>query len=472
MMKPLKKYITAAVAIVLCGATLAETDAEKAQRMKWWTDARFGMFIHFGLYAMPARGEWVRQRARIPVAPYDAKYLPRFNPDLFDARQWARDAKAAGMRYMVLTTKHHEGFCLFDSALTDYKITRTPFGRDLVREYVDACRAEGLGVGFYYSLIDWHHPDFTVDTDHPLFPHELARNRSDTGYAEPLPGLDERLAELNKGRDFDRYREYMFGQIRELLTQYGKIDIIFYDFTYGRSRYGKSADDWHSRDILAMTRRLQPGIIVNDRLGLNHEGGFDIKTPEQISVPKCVEVDGREVAWETCQTFSGSWGYNRDETTWKSPAQLLGMLIDTVSKKGNLLLNVGPTARGEFDMRACDRLQAMGEWMKLNSRAIYGCTAAPDGFAAPEGTKLTYNPVTRRLYVHLLEYPVRVLPIAFSDKIEYAQFLHDGSELKLTVPRHVSGEPRTDLPASLHLPVAKPPVEIPVVEMFLKPAAD
>lgn len=462
-------FAAALAAVMACGPVFAESDAEKAARMKWWSDARFGMFIHFGLYAMPAKGEWVRQRQRIPAEPYDAKYFARFNPDLFDARQWARSAKAAGMRYMVLTAKHHEGFCLWDSALTDYKITKTPFGRDLLREYVDACRAEGLRVGIYYSLIDWHHPDFTVDSDHPLFPHELASKRLDTGYVEPLPGLDERLAELNKGRDFDRYREYMFGQIKELLSDYGKIDIIFYDFTYGRTKYGKSADDWHSRDVLETTRRLQPGIIVNDRLGLNHEGGFDIKTPEQVMVPKCVEVDGREVFWETCQTFSGAWGYERDESTWKSPAQLLLLLVDTVSKKGNLLLNVGPTGRGEFDFRAQDRLGAMGAWMRVNSRSIYGCTAAPECFKAPEGTKLTYNPATRRLYVHVFEYPVKVLPISFADRVEYAQFLHDGSELEISVPRTVAGEPRKDLPASLHFPVLKPAVDVPVVEMFLKP---
>ena len=172
--------------------------------------------------------------------------------------------------------------------------------------------------------------------------------------------------------------------------------------------------------------------------------------------------------WEVCQTFSGSWGYARDEETWKDPRQLATMLIDCVSKKGNLLLNVGPTARGEFDWRASERLDALGRWMRANGRAIYGCTAAPEGFVAPEGTKLTYNPKANRLYVHVLDYPVKVLPITFADRVEYAQFLHDGSELKIDVPRTISNEIRKDMPASLHLPVKRPAIEVPVVELFLK----
>lgn len=437
-----------------------ETKAQKDARMKWWADARFGMFIHFGLYATLGRHEWVQNRERIPTKDYESRYMRRFNPDLYDARAWAKAAKAAGMKYIVLTTKHHEGFCMWDSKLTDYKISNTPFGRDLVREYVDACRAEGLRVGFYHSVIDWHHPHHMMDLRHPEYPHKL------TGEERA-----KKLAEAEKSRDMAKYREYLRGQVTELLTNYGKIDILFFDFTYkGYHQQGYAGpEDYHSEELLALVRKLQPQIIVNDRLGLDdYVGGWDMKTPEQIIVPKCPTFNGEDIYWETCQTFSGSWGYNRDELTWKSPRQLLDILVDSVSKKGNLLLNVGPTARGEFEPRALERLEAMGKWMHLNARSIYGCTAAPEGFAAPEGTKLTYNPKTNCLYIHLLEYPVKVLPIFFSDKVEYAQFLHDGSEVKIQQPRTVGGSIRKDMPASLMLPVVKPDVEIPVIELFLK----
>lgn len=437
-----------------------ETKEAKAARMAWWTRDRFGMFIHFGLYAMAARHEWVRRYEWIPTDVYDAKYFPRFDPDLFDARKWVRTAKNAGMKYIVLTTKHHEGFCLWDSKSTDYKITNTLFGRDLVKEFADACHEEGIRVGFYYSLLDWHHPDYAIDRNHPHQP----KNAADMTDADCAAAL----AKMNVGKDMAKYRRYMKDQITELLTNYGKVDILFYDFSYNAPNYN-SAKDWDSEALLALTRKLQPGIIVNDRLGLKDvEGGWDMVTPEQINSPQWPEFNGERIPWETCQTFSGSWGYYRDEETWKSPLQLLGILIDSCSKGGNLILNVGPTARGDFDGRAMDRLDVMGKWMRLNSRSIYGCTQAPEGFRPPQGTKLTHNPNANRLYVHIFEYPVKVLPVEFADKVAYAQFLHDGSEVKIERPRHVSGQPRTDVCASLMLPVRQPGVEIPVVEMFLK----
>ena len=439
-----------------CPLFPVETKAEKTARMQWWTDARFGMFIHFGLYAMPGRHEWVRKDEKIPEEEYNAKYFARFNPDRFDARKWVKAAKAAGMKYIVLTTKHHEGFCLWDSKYTDYKITNTPFKRDLLREYVDACHEEGIHVGLYYSIIDWHHPNFKVDGCHPLNP-------------AGQPNAKEKLAELNRTRDMVEYRKYMMNQITELLTEYGKIEVAFFDFTYKTMPEINQPSDYHSEEVLALVRKLQPGIIVNDRLGLReYVGGWDMKTPEQVNLTECPKINGEEIYWETCQTFSGSWGYYRDEETWKSPRQLLTMLVETVSMKGNLLLNVGPTARGEFDWRAKDRLAAMGEWMSANGRSIYGCTAAPKEFVAPKGTVLTYNPRANCLYLHILEWPIKVLPITFSDKVAYAQFLHDASEVQIKQPRNVSGSVRTDVPASLMLPVRKPNVEIPVVEMFLK----
>lgn len=423
-----------------------ETDSQKAERMKWWSDARFGMFIHWGLYSLPARHEWVKNAERMTNEQYQ-KYFDIFNPDMFDPHEWAKMAKAAGMKYVVLTAKHHEGFCLFDSKFTDYKATNTPYGKDLLKQYVEAFRAEGLKVGFYYSLIDWHHPDYTIDSNHPL------RQTSDTAYAR-----------LNKGRDMSKYREYLKNQVRELLTNYGEISVIWFDFSFP-GKNGKGHDDWDSENLLKMARQLQPGIIVDDRLDLKDvEGGWDFVSPEQYKVTKWLEVNGKKVAWETCQTFSGSWGYYRDETSWKSPAQLLELLIESVSKGGNLLLNVGPTARGVFDYRAQDRLKSIGDWMKYNSRSIYGCTEAPADFTVPYNSLLTYNPVTKRLYVHLLAYPMGSLTLPnMADKVKYVQFLHDASEIKFRTGKDAE---KNDL--ILTLPVLKPQSEIPVLEVYLK----
>jgi len=445
-----RALIAAIVLLTVCQISMAqlpkETDAQKALRMKWWTDARFGMFIHWGLYALPARHEWVKNGERMTNEQYQ-KYFELFDPDLYNPKEWARMAKAAGMRYVVLTAKHHEGFCLWDSKYTDYKATNTPFGKDLIKEYVEAFRAEGLKVGFYYSLIDWHHPDYTIDRVHPQ------RQESDADYAK-----------LNAGKDMNKYREYLKNQVRELLTNYGEISIIWFDFSFP-GKNGKGRADWDSENLLKLARSLQPGIIVDDRLDLEDvAGGWDFTTPEQEKVAKWPERNGTRIPWETCQTFSGSWGYYRDEYTWKSPAQLIELLVESVSKGGNLLLNVGPTARGTFDYRAQASLAAVGEWMKVNGRSVYGCTEAPAGLVAPPNTLLTWNPATNRLYVHLLVYPLDRINLAgLAGKVKYAQFLHDASEIRFGPGR---GEGSGDL--SLALPVRKPPVEIPVLEIFLK----
>jgi alpha-L-fucosidase len=423
-----------------------ETPEQKTIRMKWWSDARFGMFIHWGIYALPARHEWVKNYEKISDADYQ-KYFEEFNPDLCNPKEWAKMAKEAGMKYVVLTTKHHDGFCLFESKFTDYKSTKTPFGKDIVKEYVEALRAEGLKVGFYYSLLDWHHPDYTLDRNHP------GSSKSDSANAA-----------INKNRDMSKYREYLKNQVRELLTNYGEISVLWFDFSFP-GKDGKDRKDWDSEGLLKMVRTLQPGILVNERLDLNDmEGGWDFDSPEQFKVEKCPERNGKKIAWETCQTFSGSWGYHRDENTWKSPAQLLELLIESVSKGGNLLLNVGPTARGLFDARAQDRLKSMGDWMKYNNRSIYNCTEAPTGFVAPLNTLFTYNPKTNRLYVHLLTYPMGSLILKnMSDKVKYIQFLHDASEIKFVSG---TGEDKNNL--KLQLPVQKPPVEIVVLEVILK----
>lgn len=428
-----------------------ETAEQKKERMAWWVNDRFGMFIHWGLYSLPARHEWVRNKEQISNEDYQ-KYFDNFNPDLYNPREWAKTAKAAGMKYAVITTKHHEGFTLFDSKFTNYKSTKTAYGKDLLREWVDAFRAEGIKIGFYYSLIDWYHPDFTVDYIHPLRTSDKAK-----------------LAELNKGRDMNKYREYLHNQVRELMTNYGQVDLLWLDYSYP-GEGGKGHKDWDSEKLLKMVRQLQPGVLVNDRLDLNKdESAWDFITPEQFKVAKWPEINGKQVPWETCQTFSGSWGYYRDEATWKNTDQLLTLLIESVSKGGNLLMNVGPTARGMFDERAEKALTNMGEWMKFNSRSIYGCTQAPAEFKAPENSILTYNPITKRLYIHLLSYPLQNLTLPnFKGKVKYAQFLHDASEIKITAKESIwIKEEGNSNDLNLNLPVIKPNVVIPVIELIL-----
>ncbi len=418
----------------------------------WFTHDRFGMFIHWGLYSMPARHEWVRNQEKISVEEYQ-KYFDRFDPDLYDPKEWARMAKAAGMQYAVLTTKHHEGFCMWDTKYTEYKATNTLAGRDLVREYVDAFRAEGIHIGFYYSIIDWYHPDFTIDKVHPMRENQEERAK-------------------NAQRDMKRYAQYMRDQVTELLTNYGKIDVLWFDFSYP-GEDGKGHEDWESEKLLETVRSLQPHVLLDERLDLPGKY-YDFKSPEQYQ-PNSQPIDdeGNLVVWEACQTFSGSWGYHRDEQTWKDIGMLLRMLIDGVSKNGNLLLNVGPTSRGEFDYRAKERLSQLAEWMRVNKRSIYGCGASPEGMVAPRDCRYTYNAKTNRLYLHLFAWPFGAIMLPGMDgKIKYAQFLHDGSEV-LIKEGSIKAE-HSNLTAKvaagdaeLKLPIVKPHVELPVIELFL-----
>ncbi|HCE45863.1 MAG TPA: alpha-L-fucosidase [Lentisphaeria bacterium] len=428
------------------------TRGGSGKRTDWFVEDRFGMFIHWGLYSMPARHEWVKHRECMTDEQYQ-KYFDRFNPDLYEPREWARMAKAAGMKYFVITTKHHEGFCLWDSKHTGYKATNTPCRRDLLKEMVSAFRAEGLKVGFYYSLLDWHHPDFPVD--------KLHSQRDDKAFRE-----------REKNRDVRKYAEYMRKQVTELLTKFGKIDILWFDFSYP-GEDGKGHKEWESEKLLKLIRKLQPDIMIDNRLDIPDSGDFE--TPEQFQPTEGIkDKEGNPVVWEACQTFSGSWGYHRDEMSWREPAELIATLIDCVSKSGNLLMNVGPTARGEFDYRVKERLAAYAEWMKRHDRSIYGCQQAPAEFKCPSGCKLTFNPVTNRLYLHILSWPYKHITMegnAFTDHVEYAQFLHDGSEIAIKgleawqEANHKLGGKNT---LSITLPQMKPNVAIPVVELFLK----
>jgi alpha-L-fucosidase len=362
---------------------------ENAATLKSWQHDRFGLFIHWGLYSMPARHEWVKHNEKITNEEYDRKYFKHFDPDLYNPEAWAAAAANAGMKYFVITTKHHEGFCLWDSQYTDYKATHTPAKRDLLKPMVEAFRKQNIKVGLYHSLIDWHHNQYIID------PHFGPYRTADRD-------------KMNKNRNQAEYAAYLHNQVRELLTKFGKIDLLWFDFSYPRpDGSGKGHNDWQSEKLLALVRKLQPQILLDDRLDLPH--GWDIKTPEQVQPREWLKVNGKPVAWEACQTLSGSWGYHRDESSWRSTENLVQTLIDCVSKGGNLLLNVGTTSRGEFDDRALERLRGIGEWMKRHGRSIYGCTQAPEKFITPRDCRLTWNPEKKRLYVHIFAWPYKFI---------------------------------------------------------------
>ena len=354
------------------------------------------------------------------------------------------------MRYAVLTTKHHDGFCLWDSAVTDYTSARV-CGRDLVAEFVDAVRAEGLKVGFYHSLLDWHHPDYVLDGVHPL------RNALD-------------VAALNSGRDMGRYRAYLHAQVKELLTSYGQVDLMFYDFTFPWNRGGmpgKGPEDWDSHRLLALTRSLQPGIVVNNRLGIPG----DYVTPEQYQ-PDCpLTEDGVQVMWEACQTLNGSWGYHRDNLEFKDPGDLVRMLVQSVANNGNMILNVGPDGRGNLEPRARVTLDAIADWMRLHAHAVHGAGPAP--FEPPANG--VYTRRGNRLYLHLFAWPFRHVHLpGLAGRVEYAQLLNDGSEVELGVldstPQphaHLDPLPQSADTLTVTLPVTRPDVPVPVVELFL-----
>ena len=422
-------------------------------RADWFVHDRFGMFVHFGLYAVAARHEWVMNREEIEAERY-ARYADVFDPDLFDAVALARTAKRAGARYVVLTAKHHEGFCLWDTATTDFNAARA-CGRDLVRETVDAVRAEGLRVGLYLSLLDWHHPDYTIDLHHP------DRNRPD-------------VAERNATRDMRRYRSYLKAQVRELLTGYGTIDYLFFDFTEaapeGSALPGRAPQDWDAEALMAMCRELQPDMLVNDRLGIPG----DLVTPEQYQPSRPLERDGAPVLWEACQTVNGSWGYDRDNLDVKTPELLVRMLVGSVALGGNLLLNVGPTGRGEIAPRDAALFAAIGEWMHHHRRAVHG--AGPSAFTAPSG--VTYTQRGDRLYACLFDWPFGLLHLPdLAGRVRFARLLHDGSELRMReIPQTQQAfnlNPAAPPPGTLTLtlPTRKPDVALPVVELLLEAGA-
>lgn len=385
----------------------------------WFIHDRFGIFIHFGIYSIPARGEWIRSIEKISNEEYD-QYFQEFNPVRYNPRNLAKIAKNAGQRYAIMTAKHHDGFCLFDSMFADYTSTRTPLERDLISEFVSAFREEGLKVGFYYSLLDWHHSQYPIDRFHPL------REKSEC---------------RGKERDFSRYIEYFHGQVRELLTRYGKIDIMWFDFSYDHL----AGEAWKAGDLVSMVRSLQPGIIINNRLGgdprkknpPSYVGDFI--TPEQIIPPDFViGEDGRLVPWEACVTMNDHWGYCAMDTNYKSPKQLIQALVECVSKGGNLLLNVGPDAKGIIPKESVKILARIAEWMKDNSDSIYGC--GPSDFPKPEWGRYTQK--GNRLYAHVINKSIGPINLrGLAGKIKKARLLRDGSELQILRPWNAEDYP-------------------------------
>jgi len=384
------------------------------ERMEWFIKARFGLFVHWGIYAIPARGEWVRSHEKLSIEDYQP-FFEEFNPVNYNPKEWAALAKKAGMKYTVITAKHHDGFCLFDSKLTDYKATNTLAGRDLIKEYVDAFRNEGLKVGFYYSLIDWHHPDYPAygDNFHPMRDNEAWKD---------------------KKHDFSRYLQYMHGQVRELLTNYGKIDIMWFDFSYGNM----SGETWKATELVKMVRSLQPHIIIDDRLGghirsVNKEVyAGDFASPEQIIPPEgVVDEAGNPIPWEACITMNNHWGYAAADKDFKSPKQLIRALVECVSKGGNLLLNVGPNAKGEFPEESVEILTEIGKWMSKNGESIYGCGNA--GLPKPEWGRYTRK--GNKLYAHIFERGIGPIAVqGIKGKIKRARLLADGSEVDIQKP--------------------------------------
>jgi alpha-L-fucosidase len=366
----------------------APDDHNADTRMDWWREARFGLFLHWGLYSVPAgewdgntnHGEWILTTAQIPVDTYE-EFVPQFNPVEFDAEAWVLAAKAAGMKYIVITTKHHDGFALYDSEVSDYDIMETPFKRDIMKELAEACERHGLKMCWYHSIMDWNHPDYL-----------------------PRRGWEDRSAE---GADYDRYVEYMFAQVTELLTNYGPIGVMWFD--------GEWEGTWnheYGQRLYDLCRELQPDVIVNNRVdkgrggmaGMDTGPGFagDFGTPEQ-EIP-ATGMPG--VDWESCMTMNAHWGYNKNnDAAYKPTSDLIHKLVDIASKGGNFLLNVGPTAEGNFPQLSLDRLTEMGQWMDTNAEAIHGTSASP--FAnLPWGrcTMKQEGDVTQ-LYLHVFDWP-------------------------------------------------------------------
>lgn len=423
--------LIAMVILASCGGTTAQIGGAKAkplsqdERMEWWRDARFGMFVHWGLYAVPAGtykgervdglGEWIMHNAKIPVEEYE-KFAPQFNPIGFNADEWVRLAKNAGMKYIVITSKHHDGFCLWDSKVSDWDVMdATPFKRDILRELSVACKKHGVKLCFYHSIMDWHHPDAQA----PFWP-----NYNDTSKSNP---------------NFSRYVEtYMKPQLAELVTHYGPLGVLWFD--------GEWIKDWtepQGKDLYAYLRGLQPSLIINNRVGKGRQGmeglskgddyAGDFGTPEQQVPPEGLPG----VDWETCMTMNDTWGFKSYDENWKSTEELIRTLADVASKGGNFLLNVGPTPEGLIPQPSVDRLQEIGKWMAVNGESIHGVSASVIG--RPQWGRCTVK--GNKLYLHVFHWPTDgALEVpAVPGQVEKAYLLADKKRTSLPVAASEKG---------------------------------
>ena len=411
-----------------------ETPQQRDARMAWWRQARFGMFIHWGVYAVPAGtyngkqiegiGEWIMHRGKIPVAEYK-QYAKQFNPVEYDPDQWVRLAKEAGMKYIVITSKHHDGFALFDSKVTDWDVVdATPYGKDLLKPLAEACRKHGIRLGFYYSQAqDWYHPGGSS-----------AGNKC--------------WDDAQEG-DMDEYiQNIAVPQLKEILTNYGDIAILWWDTPHGMTR--------ERADVLQSVINISPGIITNNRLGGNYKG--DTRTPEQH-----VPATGIDYDWESCMTMNSTWGYKSYDDNWKSTEKLILSLVKSAGKGGNYLLNVGPTSKGEIPQPSIDRLKEIGQWMSVNSESIYGTTASPF-------RRLTWGYCTKKvfingatLYLHVVEWPQdgKLIVPGLQNEVKQAYLMANCQKLKTScsaqgVTVEVPAEPLDKFDTVVVLKVAGP----------------
>jgi alpha-L-fucosidase len=411
----------------MTGLTVLETDTDATStrksamhprftRSRWFRDDRFGMFIHWGAYSVAARGEWVRSEENLTNEQYQG-YVDGFQPHDFDADAWAQAAADAGMRYAVLTAKHHDGFCLFDSELTDYSTMHNGLGRDVVAEFLEAFRKRGIRVGLYFSLLDWHHPDY------PAFGDRFHPQRADERYR-------------GRAEDFGNYLDYMHAQVRELCTRYGKLDLLWFDFAYDQLR----GQAWRAGELMDMVRELQPNALVDNRLETSGEGfgsivtvepsawAGDFVSPEQlIPAEGILDHAGRPVPWEACVTLNNHWGHFDGDHAYKPARMLVRKLVETVSKGGNLLLNVGPDAHGAIDPAAQSILREVGKWLSENGDSVYGC--GPADLAKPEWGFYTRKDDT--VFAHVLEPPIGPLAITGIDSTAVRRVTHHGREVPI-----------------------------------------
>ena len=389
------------------------------ERMKWYQEARFGMFIHWGLYAIPARGEWVRSCEEMSKEDY-MRYFNEFNPSDYDPKAWAKAAKRAGMKYVVLTAKHHDGFCLYDSQYTDFKSTNTACKRDFVAEFVEAVRDEGLKVGLYFTLLDWYHEDY---------PH----------YQDKIHPMRNNPLYSNENRKLENYITYMHNQIREICTNYGKLDILWFDFSYDDMR----GEAWGATKLINIVRELQPDVIIDNRLEVSGEGYGSLATgnptpyhgdfvsPEQMIPPNGIQdVNGNDMAWEACVTMNNNWGYHATDRFFKPASMLIKKLVECVSKGGNLLLNVGPDAKGTIPKESMQILHDIGNWMSKNKESIYGCGKAE--IAKPDFGRVTRK--ENRIFYHLYENTIGPVPLqgVKKEEVEGIRYLATGAEIPIS----------------------------------------